>query len=243
MSTDSPEELLDAFKAAALSVTKLYKKSASAQAKARTEGYQDCLDDLLSFLDKENIGRGDGDGWKIRRWATERLDGRDVPAQTVESEDEADKAEANSSTQLSATQNDTMMRTDSAPPSLPPTSEEPEIVVPSEDTFNFRSQIPYPQESYLEIANLDLSDNRSNDTSSRAAGATPSITISSRPTRGRHGGSGARSGPRPSNHLGRGAGQKRKLNLPEIFDLSSIPSIGYEKDMFGTRPGKRHRHA
>jgi hypothetical protein len=63
VTTESPEQLLDVFKAAALSVTKLYKTSALAEAKARTDGYQDCIDDLLAFLDKGNIGLSDGEGW------------------------------------------------------------------------------------------------------------------------------------------------------------------------------------
>ena len=54
--SEPPEQLLQAFKAAALSVTKLYKTAALDQTRARSEGYQDALDDLLSFLDKEDIG-------------------------------------------------------------------------------------------------------------------------------------------------------------------------------------------
>ena len=67
-------ELLQAFKSAALSVTQLYKTAAADQEKARLAGYQDALDDLLSYLDQENIGVGDGEGWSVRKWATERLD-------------------------------------------------------------------------------------------------------------------------------------------------------------------------
>ena len=48
-----PEALLQAFKDAALSVTKLYKTAAADQAKTRAEGFQDCLDELLTFMDKE----------------------------------------------------------------------------------------------------------------------------------------------------------------------------------------------
>ncbi|KAL8722554.1 MAG: hypothetical protein Q9181_007464 [Wetmoreana brouardii] len=70
-----PEQLLQAFKTAALSVTNLYKTAASDQVRARQNGYQEALDELLLFLDKENLGLGDGEGWKVRRWATERLDG------------------------------------------------------------------------------------------------------------------------------------------------------------------------
>jgi len=243
MNTDSPEELLSVFKAAALSVTKLYKTSASAQAKARSDGYQDCLDDLLGFLDKESIGLGDGDGWRIRRWATERLDGRETVAQTVESEDEVDKAETVSSPELHRTHSpaqaagaptDVPMRTDSAPPTVQPIiTEDAGIVVPTQETFSFQSRVPWPQESNLTLANLDLSDGRPADAASR--NAISSITM--RASKVRHGG-GARSGSRSSVHLGRGAGQKRKLNLPEIFDIGST---GPEKDVFGARGSKRNR--
>lgn len=246
MATDAPEQLLDVFRAAALSVTKLYKTSASAQAKARSDGYQDCLDDLLAYLDKENLGVGDGEGWKIRRWATERLEGRDATMQTTESEDEAEKAETASSPEVhrsssipptSTLRAETQTRTDSAPPPTiqPVIIEEPEIIVPTQDTFDFRSQHPYPN-----IANLDLSDSRSHDTSSsNTSGSATSISIT-RPSKSRHSGSGVRAGSRSSNnHLGRGAGQKRKVNFGEFFDLGNL---GYGKDMFGGPGSKRNRH-
>ncbi|KAJ9156273.1 hypothetical protein NKR23_g924 [Pleurostoma richardsiae] len=252
MASDSPEQLLDVFRAAALSVTKLYKTSASAQAKARADGYQDCLDDLLSFLDKENLGVGDGEGWRIRRWATERLEGsRDPTAQAMESEDETEKAETASSPELhrsgsnpplSAPRIEASTRTDSAPPpSVQPIMEEEpvEIVVPTQETFDFRSQHPYPQEAYLNIANLDLSDSRPHDTPSSNPTSTTPVSIA-RQARARHGASGVRTSSRSANnHLGRGAGQKRKVNLAEMFDLGSL---GYGKDMFGGSGGKRSRH-
>lgn len=249
--TDSPEQLLDAFKAAALSVTKLYKTSAAAQTKARTDGYQDCLDDLLSFLDKQNLGLSDGEGWQIRRWATERLDGRDGVLQTVESEDEGDKNDTASSpelhhsgshAQLETVRNEPDLRTGSAPP---PTTQHtttgltssvplPQIIVPTQDNFTFQSAVAYPQESDLDIANLDLSDSRANDTTSSSQHHT-----TSHPPRPRNNRGGQR--PRHSNYLGRGAGQKRKLNIDEIFDLSSLGGGG--KDMFGgSGGGKRSRH-
>lgn len=230
MSSESPEQLLDAFKAAALSVTKLYKISASAQAKARTDGYQDCVDDLLAFLEKEAIGLSDGEGRKIRRWATERLaEGRDAAPPSLESEDEVEKADpasspeihhSNSTTQLPSLRNETSMR-DSAPAPVVPVAPapEPEIVVPTLDTFNFQSQHPYPP--FLNLANLDLSDSHNATTSPVSRSRT------------RHG-NGTRTGSRT---VGR-AGQKRKLNIAEIFDLGSL---GSGKDPFGGG-GKRNRH-
>ncbi|KAM5359515.1 hypothetical protein ACJZ2D_014410 [Fusarium nematophilum] len=226
---ESPEQLLDVFKAAALSVTKLYKTSAAAQSKARSDGYQDCLDDLLSFLDKEGMGLNDGEGWKIRRWATERLDGRDNGSQNPESEDEIEKAETASSPELTrpntVSQSTSQMRTDSAPPSIPPVVEEPTpIVVPSQDSFTFQASHPYPN-----IATLDLSDSRSHD--------GPSVT-STRPSKTRLGGVPSRACPRGPGHLVQRAGSKRKLNFEEIFDLGSLGG----KDPFGNG-GKRGRHA
>jgi len=71
----APAELLPDFKAAAQAVTTLYRNAATSQRHARTAGYQDALDDLLGFLDRSNLGLMDGEGWKVRQWATERLIG------------------------------------------------------------------------------------------------------------------------------------------------------------------------
>ncbi|KAF5656969.1 hypothetical protein FHETE_10686 [Fusarium heterosporum] len=225
---ESPEQLLDVFKAAALSVTKLYKISAAGQSKARADGYQDCLDDLLQFLDKGGMGLGDGEGWKIRKWATERLDGRESSSMNTESEDEAEKAETASSPELSRTsvppQPASQIRTDSAPPSIHPIVEEPTpILVPTQDNFTFQSSHPYPN-----IGTLDLSDSRPHD--------DPSAPT--RPSKTRMTGGSSRAYQRGPGHLVQRAGNKRKLNFDEIFDLGSLNG----KDPFGNG-GKRGRHA
>jgi hypothetical protein len=254
---ESPEQLLDVFRAAALSVTKLYKTSAAAQTKARNEGYQDCLEDLLVFLDKHNIGVGDGEGWQIRRWATERFD-RDGVTQSIESEDEVEKNEPVSSpelhrdshTPLPTTQPEPEIQRDSAPPApasapaltlAPITAQATEaraspapiqpITVPSQDNFTFQSSVAYPQDTDLSMANLDLSDSRAN--------ASAHHHGTSRISRSRNNRNGLQR-PRNTTHIGRGAGQKRKLNIAEIFDLGSIGG----KDLFGGNGGgKRSRHA
>lgn len=82
-----PEQLLQAFKAAALSVTNLYKDAICEEAQARQAGYQEAIEELLNFLDKENLGLGDGEGWKIRQWATERLDSTAAAASDEEERD------------------------------------------------------------------------------------------------------------------------------------------------------------
>lgn len=63
------DSLLDEFKNAALSVTTLYKAANKATAAARVAGYQECLADLLGFLES-NEGMCDAEG--IKRWALER---------------------------------------------------------------------------------------------------------------------------------------------------------------------------
>ncbi|KAI5861190.1 hypothetical protein GGS23DRAFT_577512 [Durotheca rogersii] len=249
VSSEPPEQLLDAFKAAALSVTKLYKTSAAAQAKARADGYQDCLDDLLAFLDKSGIGLGDGEGWQIRKWATERLDGRDA-TQAMESEDEVEKPEPlsspeihrpNDQTHVPAIRPESNMRHESStaggprqPTNYPATEEHPpSFAVPTRENFTFQSSHPYPQESYPNLANLDLSDSaRANENTTQCSSTVPIA----HPSRSRNSKRGSR--PRPTNLLGKGAGQKRPINFAELFDLGGI---AFGKDVFG-RDGKRSRH-
>ncbi|KAI1199691.1 hypothetical protein F5X97DRAFT_295802 [Nemania serpens] len=245
---DSPEQLLDAFKAAALSVTKLYKTSAAAQAKSRSDGYQDCLDDLLSFLDKRNIGLGDGEGWQIRKWATERLDGRESGPQVTDDEDEADKAEPVSSPEparLNPVSQPLTVRDEAPtiihpPITAEPVAEEPQMItVPTQENFTFQSSHPYPhypQESYLNIANLDLSDPiRANDN----AAQIPSVASVSQAPRLRKDKRHPRSRNTATTQLGRGAGQKRTINFAELFDVGGL---NFGKDTSG-RDGKRSRYA
>jgi len=244
MSADA-NELLEAFKAAALSVTKLYKTSAQAQAKSRADGYQDCLEDLLAFLDRENVGLHDGEGQRVRKWVTDRIEGRDATSPPLESDDEADRSDAQvlsspqmqravpASAQRQKLERDEAQRRDaSAPPMLTtvpappqPADEEIDIVVPSQDTFNFQTSHPYPHDEALRLASLNLSDSQTISSSNNRT--------SSRTVRNRNGRTGARAS------LGRGAGQKRKVNLAEIFDLGSLEH-GNGRDMFGSG-GKRSR--
>ncbi|KOS20346.1 hypothetical protein ESCO_005485 [Escovopsis weberi] len=232
---DSPEQLLDVFKAAALSVTKLYKTSAKAEARARADGYQDCLEDLLLFLDKENIGLCDGEGWRTRRWIAERLGLQDPALQSAESEDETEKSERTGSPEVtrtsaeppapSSTHATTVM---TPPPAIAPASNDPAMttttthfVVPSQDSFSFQSQYP-------NIATLDLSDARAQEGSAFSA---------SRNAKARFPGSSSRNLPRPSSHLGRGAGTKRRVDFDDFFG-----GCLDGKEPFGNG-SKRSRHA
>ena len=255
MANETPEQMLDVFRAAALSVTKLYKSSISAQAKARADGYQDCLDDLLQFLDKANLGLDDGEGWKIRAWANERLEARDGSPQAIESDDDAEKPETMSSPEIhrssstpcvaqqpqtSHPRNEAQVQTESTTPVVQEiTVDEPEIAVPTQDTFDFRSSHPYPQDAqaHLNLADLRLSDARSHDNS---ISSNSTISVSRSSSRGqRHGGNAGRNVPRGSTRLGYGAGAKRKVNFGEFFDLGNL---GQFRDGFGGPGAKRSRH-
>ncbi|RDL37852.1 Uncharacterized protein BP5553_05285 [Venustampulla echinocandica] len=254
---DPPEQLLQAFKAAALSVTTLYKTAATDQSKARADGYQDALDELLTFLDKEDIGLSDGEGWRIRRWATERLDGRDSVSQNPESDDEApEKADGGSSPVLQRSQSATRLQPNPrtsramspvrAEPTAQPAVPAPDPVdttpvsTPQQSTFTFRSSHPYPQDADIILSDLDISDNartQNHDGAPQTANP-PGITITLPPrSNPRHGNHSTRSSTRTQNAIGRGAGQKRKINIGEFFDIGNL---GHGRDGPGGG-GKRGR--
>lgn len=254
--SDPPQQVLIAqFKAAALSVTNLYKTAAADQGRARAEGYQDALDELLSFLDKEDIGLSDGEGWRIRRWATERLDGRDTASHNDSDDEVPEKTDSGSSPVIHRSQSSTHipvsntkptrptspMRTESAPP--PPTvvlpdPEPPTITALPQGTFTFRSTQQYPQDPDILLSDLDLSDKsrpqNHDGFSNQPAGI--SLTRPSR-TNARHNNHSSRLNARPSTAIGRGAGQKRKINFGDFFDLGNL---GHGDDSFGGG-GKRGR--
>lgn len=232
--TENPEQLIDVFKAAALSVTKLYKSSVAAETRARSEGYQECLDDLLGFLDRDGHQLAGGLP-KLRRWIAERREGGDVTLPTSESEDEVEKAEttpsnnstsanasANNTTHTATSSNQQSTRAASIDPapveivSIP--NEPPRFIVPSQESFTFGSDHQYPN-----IATLDLSDGRSR---------APMSHHSSRQSRNR---SATRNALRVSNQLGRGAGTKRRMDFDDFFG----DCFG-GKDTFGNGPKRRH---
>lgn len=249
MSQNHDSDLLDAFRGAALSVTKLYKTASQHLAKARAEGYQDCLEDLILFLDKEAFVGTSEDAARIRRWAVERQEGRETIAQSLESEDEVENKPDNASSpvvmrasippQPAATRYEVHMKDHSppatavAPPTVTPIPELPPIAVPSRDVFTFQSSMPYPPYPQdISLDGLDLSDSQSH---SRHAPIT-TTTNSSTPTTGTRHSRGRNGRPPPRGTAARMSGQKRKVNLDEIFDLSSL---GHGKDVFGN--GKRSR--
>ncbi|KAI9825010.1 MAG: hypothetical protein M1819_006521 [Sarea resinae] len=257
-----PEQLLQAFKSAALSVTNLYKTAASDQARARQSGYQEALDELLTFLDKENLGLGDGEGWRVRRWATERLDGTG-PHNTSDSDDERETIEkrARSSSPViqrkqsvdlrsrPTVRSESPVRTDSAPPSIPTTTvsaSQNSDITSRPEIFTFRSAHTYPQDATMEGLDQDgnASDGASQLPTQTSNASTPSVRVELVPRHSRSGvrhsvhsnRTSARSSA-PSSGLGNGAGFKRRIPLDEFFDIGSF---GNGKDGFGGG-GKRSR--
>jgi Domain of unknown function (DUF4588) len=260
-----PEQLLQAFRTAALSVTNLFKSAVKDQSNSRQEGYQDALDDLLAFLDKENLGLQDGEGWRVRQWATERYDRASIGAHQNDSDDE---------------QNEQERRPRSTSPNVarPPedTSQAPNVAQPSEVTSQAQEQSQPDIAASLEnssSSNDNTSESTERPTMFRFTGGTPSqqdipmqledgssatqsesdgSTINTAPTplrvevvhRGsrnphRHG--SPRHGTRPSaREFTFSHGTKRKLQFPDFFDISNL---GSGRDREGNGGGKRGRYA
>ncbi|KAK4229425.1 hypothetical protein QBC38DRAFT_109470 [Podospora fimiseda] len=211
----SEQRILNAFKAAALSVTVLYKTCAEEIKRSKTEGIQECIEDLLAFLDEEGSTLTTA---KVRKWATDKLDRIHSPP--LDSDDEQDNQPEQPEQPVSSP-------IAPMPTTVPtvPTMEEVELVVPSQDTFTFQSSHPYPQDAAARLANLDLSDAQAH-----APRTTP------RNNRRRD----VRTNGSRSNRLGQGAGQKRKVNLAEIWNIGNLDEK--DRDVFGGG-GKRSRHA
>ncbi len=256
-----PEQLLQAFRTAALSVTNLYKTAASDQAQARRAGYQDALDDILTFLDKENLGLGDGEGWRVRQWATERLDGS-LPAPTgSDSEDERGEIEKRARSISPLVQRkesreilqESRPSRSSSPARVAPTSEPASEPLQTQvnattkpEVFLFRSAIPYPQDMDMQAADTANSGTPISDSQSQplTITSTPAVRVevATRGNRTAH-----RNGNHASRHntrsatstrtLGSGAGSKRRIPYGEFFDISSL---GDGKDGSGGG-GKRSR--
>ncbi|KAK1075722.1 hypothetical protein LTR74_000130 [Friedmanniomyces endolithicus] len=205
---DRPELLMD-FKAAALSVTNLYKSAVSVQGKARAIGYQDALDDLLGFLDKENMGLMDGEGWRIRQWATERLDdggprqaSSDDEGEVAKEEEPIPAATRSSSPEVQRKVAVPRVSSEEAPshrrivsePPLPqqqPQTQLPETpVIAPTDVFTFRSTHPYPtnhdRETSMELdkdASSTISTTSSTPPSNTSTSSDATVRVYTRPSR------------------------------------------------------------
>lgn len=241
--TQPPEPLLQAFRTAALSVTNLYKISAADQSRSRHLGYQDALDHLLVFLDSENLGLGDGEGWRVRQWATERLDGTQPVHVASDSDDdrvEAIKRTRSTSPKIQRKPSqetlETMQPSRSASParvaSAPPaTTPQPSGQTSRPEIFSFRSALHYPQDVEMQPETpgpiISLPDSVSEGLASLP---TPAVRLEVLPRGSR---TACRNVHYPNRHntrssnstrpLGIGAGSKRKTAFGDFFDLGNLP--------------------
>lgn len=218
-----PEQLLQAFKQAALSVTNLYKSAATDHEAIRQVGYQDALDDLLKFLDRENLGLQDGEGWRVRQWATARYDGS-AHTQQSESEDEqadTDIRQRSASPDRQAAEDDAIPqqsrqeqpRAHSMP--APQIHEEPH----SRSLFQFSAG---PDS----MMSTDESQPQSQETLSTDVRSIPvKVDVMNR-NKGTHK-NNSRHNIRPTSRAAlQAAGSKRKLPFP---DISDIFNVGFDK--------------
>lgn len=246
-----PEQLLQSFKAAALSVTNLYKNAVCEQAQAKQAGYQEAIEDLLLFLDRENLGLGDGEGWKVRQWATEKCDGTSSQTGDEDERGDGDKRDR-SSTPATARKE--------APTSEPPTRQPPTSVPPSTPRTETTTTTPTPQShsqlqetvtaspavftftagpTFPQYQDLDM-DTQSSDNSTPPSQDEAPVSVSMMPRNSRQShrhNNLPRSNARPTpREPPASIGSKRKFTFPDFFDLSGMAS---GKDMFGG--GKRGR--
>ncbi|MCJ1254092.1 hypothetical protein MMC24_001906 [Lignoscripta atroalba] len=261
-STQPPEQLLQAFRTAALSVTNLYKTAALDQTQARQAGYQDAIDDLLLFLDKENLGLGDGEGWKVRQWATERLGGSPpAPAGSDSDDERADmekraespspvvqrKPSPEAAQDRPITRPGSPIRAETAPP-IPILSAPHNSILSRPETFTFRSPLPYPQDADMQAPDSspaaatysDIQSPVQTPTSTSTSAVRLEVLSRGSRTPHRHGNHTTKHNTRSTTSvrtLGAGAGSKRRIAFGEFFDLGSL---GDGKDGFGGG-GKRGR--
>ncbi|KAK7522159.1 hypothetical protein IWZ03DRAFT_111016 [Phyllosticta citriasiana] len=219
--TQPSAPLLQAFKSAALQVTNLYKAAASDRENAHDEGYQAALEDLLSFMDAENIGVGDGEGWRVRQWATEHLQDGLMGNSVGDSDDEPEEEQRARSSSPAAQRNPdrhktTSMTTSASSHNANPspaqtnlrssTSPEPQPEIrPSFDRsslpkadFTFRASQSLPPPSHdLDMANDD-DDTKAAEDSESVRPPTSPVQINVRHNRPHH--RNSRSSSTRSNH-------------------------------------------
>lgn len=246
-----PEQLLQAFRTAALSVTNLYKSAVVDQATTRQAGYQDALDDLLNFLDRENLGVQDGEGWRIRQWATERYDNDRGAGQNHESDDDKEEPERErqtASVERSQTASVVLSQQQAAP--AEPAVNNAITNNHDEDGVEPRNGLPvFRFEGIHHAGNQQTSmetDHNPSSSAQQAEAHTETSSTSSQPplntnwsARPAQRQGSIRQGNRPSKDFTFTVGTKRKIQFPDFFDISNIGPGGNH----GPTGGKRGRFA
>ena len=241
-----PEQLIQAFKNAALSVTNLYRTAEADENRARQAGYQEALDDLLMYLDKKNIGLNDGEGWIIRTWATERLDSKFSTLGNSDSDEEhretVGPTGSTSPLNLAKSPGKNIESVNQTTDSPSPVKEESvtigsHISVSNSNTsnhtpgiFTFRSSHPQPQDVDTHLPEGSTTIDTSCTESPIQCQTPSSITVNVLP-RGSRSSRTNRQSQRSSTtrNLGTGAGSKRRLPFGDYFDLGSLEGSGGSK--------------
>ncbi|KIX95312.1 uncharacterized protein Z520_08829 [Fonsecaea multimorphosa CBS 102226] len=240
-----PEQLLQAFRTAALSVTNLYKSAVTDQNASRQAGYQDALEDLLSFLDKENLGLQDGEGWRVRQWATERYEGSTHHHQ-IESDDERSETGQGQTQRGLTPAGEQTVATTAAAQSAPARAES------STQTDDHQSSSSQEQSASAPMfyfsgnpASTSLDDMQTEEdgtaptetqaSSSTSGNVSRTTLINNRGNRTPHRTGNQRHGTRSSTReFTFTAGTKRKFQIPDFFDISNIgPRDGFESSKRG----------
>lgn len=227
-----PEQLLQAFRTAALSVTNLYKSAATEQAHARQAGYQDALADLLKFLDKENLGLQDGEGWRVRQWATARYDGGAIHSDETEGEEEQYETAARPVTVSHQEEEDPAAgqeQSEHISDTPRPDSEEDSDSANRPDVFRFSAsaQPDNSMQTDQPISPQPIENDRSSSSSSapiRVEVLSRNGRPASRPHNTRL---NTRTNPREFTFT---SGSKRKIQFPDFFDISNLNE---KRDGFG----------
>lgn len=217
-----PEQLLQAFRQAALSVTNLYKSAAGDHESIRQAGYQDAIDDLLKFLDRENLGVQDGEGWTVRQWATARYDGSHVQHGEGDEDETPEEDDRYRSNSPERSVGDEPANTTQAQVSADSN--------PHNETHNQSQQQPEAQPVFHFSAGTENSmqtDDSHTSTSSNQEQTPPvRVEVTSRANRNanKH---NNRHPPRSAARItSQTVGSKRKLPFP---DISEIFNVGFDK--------------
>lgn len=250
--------LLAAFKQTALSVTTLYKTAANeaerSRREGRTEGYHDCLDDLLLFVDKVE-GRCEARTLEmLRQWALSKRrkvggNGAKSKARREDREESVDSEELPMMDNPRSSSPSPQEQQNPTPPPPQPVNNTPSSTksAPSDirqqtGVFSFRSNVDLPRHvpppprfdnNFEELPDTELYSPPTSPTLSAHNNnifQTRTISAPSNPPTLRLG-----SPSSTGRHTQQRTGNKRRIgNMPDFFDFA-----GMEKMQFET---KRRRH-
>lgn len=248
----SQQQVIQAFKAAARSVTELYRTATTDISSSYSDGYQDALEDLLLFMDKENLGVGDGEGWRVRGWLAEKMDGTRQQGSIDGSEDEEGEQEAEEEKRARSSSPVLQQKSGcveqhavtpaveairaASPPrsgSAPPVQHHHHQQNPAPQ-FTFQSSHSYPSTQAQDMDVDGASNNNNSGGQSQQQQTRMRVNFTGRPSRNSHASrmNQLNSGRVQVTNLGSTTGAKRKLPFGEFFDIP-----GFEGFNTGRRDG------